>query len=52
VARDGLDALFAGKDSVVAGSLRNRIQAEAATHLPDKMASPAMGSMTKPREES
>jgi len=50
VARDGLDALFAGRDSVVAGSLRNRIQAELATHLPDKLASPAMGSMAKPQD--
>jgi short-subunit dehydrogenase len=49
VARDGLDALFAGRDSVVAGSLRNRIQAEVATHLPDKVAAPAMGTMTKPQ---
>jgi uncharacterized protein len=51
VAKDGLDALFAGKDSVVAGSLKNRVQAEVATHLPDKVASPAMAGMTKPQDD-
>jgi hypothetical protein len=49
VAEDGLDALFAGKDSVVAGSFRNRVQAEAGTHLPDKIASAVMARMLKPR---
>ncbi len=48
LAEDGLDALFAGRDSVVAGALRNRVQAEAGTHLPDKFASALMGRMTKP----
>ena len=48
VAEEGLDALFAGRDSVVAGALRNRVQAEAGTHLPDKFASALMGRMTKP----
>jgi len=52
VARAGLDALFAGKDSVVAGSFKNRIQAEVATHLPDKVTAPVMGSMAKPHEEA
>jgi short-subunit dehydrogenase len=48
VAEDGLDALFAGKDSVVAGSFRNRVQAEAGTHLPDKIAGALMGRMARP----
>jgi short-subunit dehydrogenase len=51
VAKDGLDGLFAGRDSVVAGSLRNRLTAELATHLPDKLAAPVMGSMTKPQDD-
>jgi short-subunit dehydrogenase len=50
VAEDGLDALFAGKASVVAGSLRNRIQAEVATHLPDALAAPVMAGMAKPQD--
>jgi short-subunit dehydrogenase len=47
VAKDGLDALFAGKDSVVAGSFRNRVQAELMSHLPDKVTAPTMGIFTK-----
>jgi len=49
VAADGYDALMAGRASVVAGSIKNRIQAEVATHLPDAVAAPLMGSQTKPR---
>jgi uncharacterized protein len=50
VARQGYDALMAGKASVVAGSVRNRIQAELGTHLPDALAAPLMARMTKPQE--
>lgn len=50
VARDGLDALFAGKDSVVAGSWRNWIQAQASTHLPDKVAALVTGRASKPQD--
>jgi short-subunit dehydrogenase len=50
VAKDGLDALFAGKDSVVAGSFRNRVQAELMSHLPDKVTAPTMGIFTKPNQ--
>jgi uncharacterized protein len=50
VARDGLDALFLGKDSVVAGSLKNRLQAEIGTHLPDKVAAPIQARMTEPQD--
>jgi short-subunit dehydrogenase len=49
VAEDGLDALFAGKDSAVAGSFRNLVQAEAATHLPDRITSALMSRMARPR---
>jgi short-subunit dehydrogenase len=52
VARDGLDALFQGKDSVVAGSLKNRVQAEVGTHLPDKVAAPMMAGMARPTDDS
>ena len=52
VARDGVDALLAGRSSVVAGSFKNRIQAEVATHLPDALAAPILARMAKPEGES
>lgn len=48
VAADGYNALMAGKSSVVAGSFRNRVQAELGTHLPDAIAAPLMAGQTKP----
>ncbi len=51
VAQDALDALFAGKASVVAGSFRNRVQTELTTHLPDAVTAPLMSTMTKPQGE-
>jgi short-subunit dehydrogenase len=50
VAHDGYEALMAGKSSVVAGSAKNRIQAELGTHLPDALAAPLMARMTKPQD--
>jgi short-subunit dehydrogenase len=50
VAKDGFDALMAGRSSVVAGSFKNRIQAELGTHLPDALAAPIFARMTKPQE--
>jgi uncharacterized protein len=50
VARQGYEALMSGKASVVAGSVRNRIQAELGTHLPDALAAPIMARMTKPQD--
>jgi short-subunit dehydrogenase len=50
VAKDGFEALMAGKPHVVAGSLRNKMMAEAGTHLPDRIAAPAMGAQTKPSD--
>jgi short-subunit dehydrogenase len=50
VARDGYEALMAGKASVVAGSFKNRIQAELGTHLPDALAAPILARMTKPQD--
>ena len=51
VARDGVEALLKGRPSVVAGSFKNRIQAELGTHLPDAIANPIFGRMTKPEGE-
>ncbi|MEX0427756.1 SDR family NAD(P)-dependent oxidoreductase [Nocardioides sp. DS6] len=50
VAKDGYEALMAGKASVVAGSFKNRLQAELGTHLPDALAAPIMARMTKPQQ--
>lgn len=50
VAKDGFEALMAGRSSVVAGSVSNRLQAELGTHLPDVLAAPIMARMTKPQD--
>lgn len=49
VADDAYRALMAGKPSVVAGSIKNKVQAELATHLPDAAAAPIMAQQTKPQ---
>lgn len=55
VARDGIDALMAGKDHVVAGSVRNRLQAGAAKVIPQTAGARMHGAMnrgaTAPTEE-
>ncbi|MCR6033288.1 SDR family NAD(P)-dependent oxidoreductase [Nocardioides sp. zg-579] len=51
VARDGLDALFAGKPHVVAGSFKNRALAELATHLPDRLTTKAMAAQTRKKDD-
>jgi short-subunit dehydrogenase len=48
VARDGIDALLAGKDKVVAGSFKNKVQASAAQVLPDAATAAMHGAMSKP----
>src|SRR4051812_39711133 len=48
VARDGFEALMAGKDHVVAGSMTNTVQAAAASVTPDRWAASAMAKMTEP----
>lgn len=48
VAKDGYEALMAGRDSVVAGSVVNRVQAELGTHAPDKLAAAVMTRLTRP----
>jgi short-subunit dehydrogenase len=51
VARDGVEGMLAGKSSVVAGSFKNRLQVEIATHLPDALAAPILARMAKPEGE-
>jgi short-subunit dehydrogenase len=48
VARQGVEALLAGKDHVVAGSVRNRVQAGAAKVVPEKAKARLMGRLTEP----
>jgi uncharacterized protein len=48
VAREGFEAMMAGKDHVVAGSFKNRMQVAAATVLPDTVTSAAHGKMAEP----
>jgi short-subunit dehydrogenase len=48
VARDGFEALTAGKDHVVAGSMKNKVQVAAAKVVPDKLAAAAHAPMSKP----
>ncbi|HEY0689746.1 MAG TPA: hypothetical protein VGD71_11965 [Kribbella sp.] len=48
VARQGFEALMAGKDHVVAGSLKNRAQATAAKMLPETAKTKAQARMTEP----
>ena len=50
VARDGFEALMAGKSQVVAGSAKNKVQA-AAKVLPDQARAAAHATMTKPQGE-
>jgi uncharacterized protein len=48
VAKDGFEALIAGKDRVVAGSVANRVQAGMASVTPDDKAASMMQGLTKP----
>jgi short-subunit dehydrogenase len=48
VARQGFEALMAGKDHVVAGRLMNKVQTAAARVLPDQRTASAMSGMTEP----
>jgi short-subunit dehydrogenase len=48
VAKDGFDALMSGKDHVVAGSAKNRVQTAAANALPDKAVAAAHAPMSEP----
>jgi short-subunit dehydrogenase len=48
VAKDGFEALMAGKDSVIAGSLKNRAQVIGGAVLPDAAKAKMHAGMTKP----
>ncbi|CAN5841574.1 MAG: SDR family NAD(P)-dependent oxidoreductase [Ilumatobacteraceae bacterium] len=52
VARDGFEALMAGKDHVVAGSKRNKLQSAMGKVLPQKATAVVHGSMAKPGDAS
>jgi short-subunit dehydrogenase len=48
VAREGIDALLAGEDHVVAGSMKNRLQVAAARVLPDETIAAAHAKLSEP----
>jgi uncharacterized protein len=48
VARDGFEAMMAGRDHVVSGSARNKVQAAAASVLPDWLTSIGIEQITRP----
>lgn len=48
VARDGFEALMAGKDHVVAGSSRNKLQSAMAKVLPQRVTAKVHGAMAEP----
>lgn len=48
VAKEGFEALMAGKDHVVAGSLKNKLQAAAGYALPDPLVAKAHAAMAEP----
>jgi uncharacterized protein len=51
VARDGFEALMAGRSQVVAGSAKNKIQAAGAKLMPDQARAATHARMTKPGGE-
>ena len=51
VAKDGFEALMAGKSQVVAGSAKNKIQVAAAKMMPDQARAAVHARMTKPEED-
>jgi short-subunit dehydrogenase len=48
VAKEGFEALMAGKDHVVAGAMKNKLQAAAGYALPDPLVAKAHAGMSKP----
>ncbi|MFD0688076.1 SDR family NAD(P)-dependent oxidoreductase [Actinomadura fibrosa] len=48
VAREGFEALMAGKDHVVAGSFKNKAQVAGARVVPDPLKAKAQGKLTEP----
>jgi short-subunit dehydrogenase len=52
VAKDGFEALMAGKDHVVAGSAKNKLQTASGKLLPEPAKAAVHARMTRPPEES
>ena len=50
VAKDGFEALMAGKSQVVAGSAQNKVQVAGAKLMPDQARAAVHARMTKPEE--
>ena len=50
VARDAFKALMAGDDKVMAGSVKNLLQATAARVLPDELKAASHAAQTKPKD--
>jgi len=50
VAADGFAALMAGKDHVIAGSVKNKVQVAGAAVLPDTAKAAIHGKLTKPQD--
>ena len=48
VAREGYEALMAGKDHIITGSFKNKVQAAAGTLLPDKAVAAGHAKMSAP----
>jgi short-subunit dehydrogenase len=48
VAKDGFEALMAGKDHVVAGAFKNKLQAAAGYTLPDPLVAKAHAAISEP----
>ena len=51
VARDGFEALMAGKDHVIAGSAKNRAQVAGGKILPEKARAAMHAAQTKPKDD-
>ncbi|GGK71530.1 SDR family NAD(P)-dependent oxidoreductase [Ornithinimicrobium pekingense] len=51
VARDGVEAMLEGADAVVAGSLRNKVQALATNLLPEQVKARLHASLTKEKDD-
>jgi uncharacterized protein len=51
VAKDGFEALMAGKDHVIAGSAKNKAQAAGGKLLPEKASAAMHAAQTKPRSD-
>ena len=48
VAKEGFEALMAGKDHIIAGSFKNKLQAAAGQTLPEPMVAKAHAGMSAP----